>query len=46
MMLAVARDPTGRYGALFNLISFFRLVLAGVNIFVRFPEALRPETGP
>jgi sugar phosphate permease len=46
MIMAVARDLTGSYGPLFNLIAFFPLVLAVVNIFVRPPEALTPETGP
>jgi len=45
VVMALARDLMGSYAPLFNLVALLPLVLAVVNVIVRPPEALRPETG-
>lgn len=39
VVMALARDLTGSYGPFFNIIAFFPLVLAVVNVLVRPPRA-------
>jgi len=40
VVMALARDLTGSYGPLFNVIAFFPLVLAVVNVIVRPPHLI------
>ena len=40
VVMALARDLTGCYGPLFNVIAFFPLVLAVVNVIVRPPHLI------